>query len=244
MDPATGRTRETAELTRSRSGCVPRTAARAMDVSTKRKFRLRMLASWAGLFAICAQAASFFSCSFGTAGPLPIVPLPPPTPSLAISVSPATIVLGQSALLTWSSSGVTACTAAGAWSGPQTPQGSTRVTPATSGTFAYVLNCSTAGGSIAQSATLTVNAMAALGRAHMAVDTRQGSSVVRTDLVADVASTPALSEDPNLTEPWGLVLADKLSAVIASRKSSRSTSYDGAICCRRGRMTSKNCGAS
>jgi uncharacterized protein (TIGR03118 family) len=178
-----------------------------------------VLVCCAGLVAICAQAAAFFSCSYGTAGSVPIVPPPPPNATLSINVAPGTITLGQSALLSWSGNGVTACTASGAWSGPQSPQGSLKVTPATTGTFAYVLNCATAPtGSIAQSATLTVDAMGALS-GHL--------TVRRTDLVADVPGIGALAADPNLSEPWGLALPVGLPAVVASRKSNTSTSYDG-----------------
>jgi uncharacterized protein (TIGR03118 family) len=197
-----------------------------MHVQEKRHFRWRVLASCVGLLAICAQASSFWSCSWNTQGSLPIA-TPPVAPSLAISVAPTTIVLGQSAVLSWSSTSVTSCTASGAWSGPQSPQGTTKVTPATTGTFAYILNCSTFSGSIAQSATLTVNSMAAVSQARAAPPARHEARLVRTDLVADVSGTTALSTDPTLTDPWGLVLAERLPAVVASRKSSSSTSYDG-----------------
>jgi uncharacterized protein (TIGR03118 family) len=183
----------------------------------------------AGVVAICAQASSFFSCSFGTTAPFPVVPPPTPTPSITISVTPVTITLGQSAVLSWSSTGVTTCTASGAWSGPQNPAGSTKVAPTTTGTFAYVLNCALApAGSIAQSATLTVNAMGTVSSTRHAVRARRGASLLRTDLVADVAGTRALSSDESLSDPWGLVLGEKLPAVVASRLSDSSTSYDGA----------------
>ncbi len=199
-----------------------------MHVSENRNSRSRVLAWCAGLVAICAQASSFFSCSFGTAGSIPIVPPPPVNPSLTISVSPPTITLGQSAILSWSSSGVTGCTASGAWSGPQSAQGTIKVTPATTGSFSYVLNCSiTPAGSIAQSATLTVNPMAAVSRAHSFMSATQGVRFLRTDLVADVAGTRARSIDANLIDPWGLVLPEKHPAVATSRKSNTSTSYDG-----------------
>ena len=203
-----------------------------MHVSNKRNYRSRVLVWCAGLVALCAQASSFFACSFGTTGSLPVFapPVSPSSaPSITISVTPTTIVLGQSAVLSWSSSGISgACTASGAWSGPQNPAGSAKVTPATTGTFAYVLTCAVApAGSIAQSATLTVHAMAALNRAH-AVAANARARLVRTDLVADVPGTRAANTDPNLIEPWGLVLADKLPAVVASRGSNRSSSYDGA----------------
>jgi uncharacterized protein (TIGR03118 family) len=197
-----------------------------MHVQEKRKSRFRVLTSCVGLLAVCAQASSFWSCSWNTQGSLPIV-TPPVAPSLAISVTPATIVVGQSALLSWSSTSVTSCAASGSWSGPQAPQGTTKVAPDTTGTFAYVLNCSSFAGSIGQSATLTVKPMAVAGHAHAARLASGSARLVRTDLVTDVVGTAALNADPNLTDPWGLVLAETRPAVMASRDSNSSTSYDG-----------------
>jgi len=198
-----------------------------MHVQEKRNSRFKVLSFCVGLLAVCAQASSFWSCSWNTQGSLPIV-TPPIAPSLAINVSPATITLGQSALLSWASTSVTSCTASGAWSGAQQPQGTLKVTPATTGTFAYILNCSTFAGSIAQSATLTVNPMTVLGHARTALAARGDARLVRTNLVADVSGTTAVRTDPDLTDPWGLVLAGELPAVVTSRSSSSSTSYDGA----------------
>ncbi len=199
-----------------------------MHVSNRRYSRSRWLVWCAALLAICAQAAAFFSCSFGTAGSLPILPPPsPPAPTVSIAVVPTTIALGQSALLSWSTAGVSGCVASGAWSGAQSPSGSTKVRPANTGTFAYVLNCSIApSGSIAESATLTVTANRAASRRRIDWPVR-GMRVRRTDLVADVPGTGAVAMDPNLSDPWGLVLPANEPAVVASRKSSASA-YDGA----------------
>jgi len=201
-----------------------------MHVSRRRHSRSRLLAWCMALAVLCAQAAAFFSCSYGTVGSLPIVPPPsPPNPTVSISVAPTTITLGQSALLTWVSSGVTACTASGAWSGPQNLAGSMKVTPESPGTLAYVLNCSIApNGSIAQSATLTVDAMGARGSSRHVAVSRQSMRVRRTDLVADVAGVGARVTDPNLSDPWGFVLSGTHAAMVVSRQSGISTSYDGA----------------
>jgi uncharacterized protein (TIGR03118 family) len=197
-----------------------------MHVSKKRRLRSRVLVWCAAVVAICAQAAAFFSCSYGTATSVPVVP-PPVHPTVSINVAPGTITLGQSALLSWSANGVSACTASGAWSGSQSLQGSLKVTPATTGTLAYVLNCTVVpSGSVAQSATLIVNAMGALSRSRLE-SSRGHLTVRRTDLVADLPGVGALVADPNLSEPWGLVLPAGLPAVVASRKSNTSTSYDG-----------------
>jgi uncharacterized protein (TIGR03118 family) len=197
-----------------------------MHVSKKSDSRLRTLALAAGLVAICAQASSFVSCSWNTQGSLPVV-LPPVAPNLAITVSPSTIILGQSATLSWSSNSVTACVASGAWSGPQPSQGTSTVTPTTTGTFAYVLGCSTGVGSLADSTVLTVKPAAAGASARAVAHVPRGAGLSRTDLVTDTARTSALSTDPDLVDPWGIVLAEQLPAIVTSRASGTSTSYDG-----------------
>src|SRR6516164_5661875 len=157
-----------------------------MHVSKEGNFRSRTLALVAGFAAICAQASAFVSCSFNTQGSLPIVG-PPVAPNLAITVKPSTITLGQSATLSWSSTSVTACVASGAWSGPQPPQGTSTVTPTTTGTFAYVIGCSTSVGSLAESTVLIVKPAAAAASAHSFIQARRRTGVLRTNLVADVA---------------------------------------------------------
>src|SRR6516164_1154726 len=148
-----------------------------MHVSKQRNSRSRMLALGAGLVSVCAQATSFWSCSWNSQGSLPITP-PPVAPDLAITVKPSTIALGQTATLSWSSNGVTACVASGAWSGPQPPQGTSTVTPTTTGTFAYVLGCSTAVGSLAESAVLTVKPAAVAASARSFIVSRRGVSLL------------------------------------------------------------------
>src|SRR5215469_5030929 len=172
-----------------------------MHVSKQGNSRSRTLAVAAGFVAICAQASAFVSCSFNSQGSLPIGP-PPVAPNLAITVKPSTITLGQSATLSWTSSSVTACVASGAWSGPQPPQGTSTVTPTTTGTFAYVLGCSTPVGSLAESTVLTVKPAAAAASARSFIEARRGASLSRINLVADTAGTTALSTDPELGDPW------------------------------------------
>ena len=82
----------------------------------------------------------------------------PPAPTVTIGVSPASITLGQSATLTWSTANATACTASGAWSGSEGTSGTMSVTPTAAGSFGYVLTCTGAGGSGNSTATLTVTA--------------------------------------------------------------------------------------
>lgn len=80
--------------------------------------------------------------------------LPPAPPSL--SLSPATIAVGGSSLLSWSSISTSACVASGGWSGNLPPSGSQSVSPAAVGSVTYTLTCSGAAGQAANSVTLTI----------------------------------------------------------------------------------------
>lgn len=80
----------------------------------------------------------------------------PPAPTVTISASPATIALGSSSTLTWSSTDATSCTASGAWAGTKATSGSQSVTPAATGSGTYTLTCTGAGGSGTGAATVTV----------------------------------------------------------------------------------------
>lgn len=80
-----------------------------------------------------------------------------PPPSVQLSVSPATITVGQSATLTWTSWQLTSCTASGPWSGSVALNGTRSVSPSAPGTYTYTLSClSDSKGSRSGSATLTV----------------------------------------------------------------------------------------
>jgi hypothetical protein len=79
-------------------------------------------------------------------------------PAVTIRVAPASITLGQSATLTWSSTNATSCTASGAWAGSEGTGGTKSVTPTAAGKLSYVLTCTGAGGSGNATASLTVAA--------------------------------------------------------------------------------------
>jgi hypothetical protein len=68
----------------------------------------------------------------------------PPAPTLSISA--ASITLGDTATLTWSDSFASTCTASGSWSGVFGPSGSQPVAPSSVGTDTYMLYCTTATG--------------------------------------------------------------------------------------------------
>ncbi len=79
-----------------------------------------------------------------------------PIPAVNISVVPQAAVIGQSATLTWSAADATACTASGAWSGPQATSGTLTIIPSAAGSLSYSLSCTGAGGASNRAATLTV----------------------------------------------------------------------------------------
>ncbi len=66
---------------------------------------------------------------------------PPPRPTVSIAVSPASISLGESATLTWSSQYAGSCTASDAWTGLRPLAGTASVTPPSAGIFVYQLSC-------------------------------------------------------------------------------------------------------
>ena len=137
-----------------------------------------------------------------------------PPPTVTIAVAPTTIVLGQSATLTWTASGGTACTASDAWSGTQAATGSLKVTPAAVGTSTYTLTCSGSGynGNAARSAMLMVTA---------------ASAYSATNLVGDTGTAGALSVDPNLLNPWGIAFGPTSPAWVGNNHSNTSTLYNG-----------------
>ena len=135
-------------------------------------------------------------------------------PSVTIAVAPTTIVLGQSATLTWTSNSGNACTASGAWSGTQTANGSLVVTPAAVGTSTYTLTCSGSGynGNTAKSAMLAVTA---------------ASAYSATNLVGDTGAAGALTVDANLLNPWGIAFGPTSPAWVGNNHSDTSTLYNG-----------------
>jgi hypothetical protein len=73
------------------------------------------------------------------------------------------VQVGSSTTLTWAAYNVTSCTASGSWSGAQQPTGSLTITPMTTGTNTYTLQCTNPHGSAQNKATLTVQAASSGG---------------------------------------------------------------------------------
>ena len=77
-----------------------------------------------------------------------------PMPTVSLSLAPASVLEGQPATLTWSTTNASACAAAGAWAGSRGTSGSVRVTQDVAGTYTYSLTCAGAGGSASGLVTL------------------------------------------------------------------------------------------
>jgi uncharacterized protein (TIGR03118 family) len=138
----------------------------------------------------------------------------PPPVTLTLTVAPTTIVLGQTATLTWTSSAGSTCTASGAWSGSQAAGGSAPQTPTAVGSDTYTLTCDGAGaygGTSSKSVTLTVNAPTAF---------------TATALVGDTPGAAATT-DASLVNPWGIAFSTTSFAWVANNHSETSTLYDG-----------------
>lgn len=80
-------------------------------------------------------------------------------PTVSLTAAPSSIAAGDSSLLSWSSSGATACSASGGWTGSKGTSGSTFVKPDT--TTRYHLTCSGGGGSTPQQVIVSVGATGA-----------------------------------------------------------------------------------
>jgi hypothetical protein len=70
----------------------------------------------------------------------------PPAPVVSLSATPASLSLGRSTTLVWSSANATSCLASGDWSGPRNPTGIYDVTPTSLGTATFGLSCTGPGG--------------------------------------------------------------------------------------------------
>lgn len=82
----------------------------------------------------------------------------PPTssaPTLTLTSNAQSVAAGGAATLTWSTTGATACTASGGWSGNKSTSGS-QSTGALSSTTSFQLDCTGSGGSVSKSVSVAV----------------------------------------------------------------------------------------
>jgi hypothetical protein len=87
-----------------------------------------------------------------------LIYLTPPT--VSISVSPASITVGGSTSLTWSSTHADTCEASQDWSTVQSTSGMTSQSPAAAGNYNYTITCTNGKGSTSATASLAVAAKA------------------------------------------------------------------------------------
>jgi hypothetical protein len=151
-----------------------------------------------------------------------------PAPTVTISANPGTVANNTSAMLQWSSTNATTCTASGAWTGSEPTAGS-QSTGTLSASATYTLACTGAGGSASQSATVTVNpassTLAITSPSTLTVATKGaaynyrmaasgGTSPYTWSLVSDsgsnntwnVSGAGAVSGTPSVTETDSLVI--------------------------------------
>lgn len=133
-------------------------------------------------------------------------------PFVSLGVSPQSVLPGQPATLTWSSSGATICSASGAWAGTQALSGQATTSPVFTGDYYYALSCTDSMG----------NTTVATTNPNLYVAPNGYSS---TQLVAN-NSGMAHSSDPALLNPWGIAFPMNHAAVAANNQSNTSTSYD------------------
>jgi len=81
----------------------------------------------------------------------------PEPPAISMTVAPATIALGQSARIAWSAKNANSCSGEGSLSGAQAVKSSMTFTPMLPGSYTATLTCTGVGGTVRQSAELTVN---------------------------------------------------------------------------------------
>jgi uncharacterized protein (TIGR03118 family) len=169
-------------------------------------------------------ALTLQACGGGGGNTPPALP-----PTATISVNPTTITVGQSAMLTWSSTNAASCSASGSgWTGNQQLMGTATETPTTAGSVTYTLTCTGAatggggygGGGTAQTATQTATLTVS------AATPPPPTAFVVKSLVADGAGVAA-TQDLNLVNPWGLVFAPGDPVWIANNAKDTSTLYDG-----------------
>jgi uncharacterized protein (TIGR03118 family) len=162
----------------------------------------------AALLAACGGGGGM-----GYVAPAAPMAAPLPAASITISVAPTTVMVGQNATITWSSSSGTTCMASGAWSGSKSATGTATVTPTAAGTLNYMLSCS--GGAYSASTTQTATLMADAVTAFS-----------QTDLVSN-GTVMAATTDADLINPWGLALAPTGPMWVANNGTQTSTLYDG-----------------
>ncbi|HWG30922.1 MAG TPA: TIGR03118 family protein [Steroidobacteraceae bacterium] len=183
------------------------------------------LVSLALLLASCGGGGSSGYSGGGNNSGMGSSPTVPPA-SVMLSIQPTSIVAGQSATLTWSTQSVDSCTASAGWTVSQASGGTATVTPTAAGTVTYTLTCmatAAAVGAYGMAGAPTSGATSATAT----LTVTPASTFSFTSLVSDTSGTGALTTDPDLVNPWGIVLGPGTPMWTANNHSETSTLYDG-----------------
>ena len=79
-------------------------------------------------------------------------------PTVSLNLASSAVRVGDTTTLSWQSGGATSCTGSGAWGGSEATSGSISITPSQAGSSTYSLSCTGPGGTVTESAVLTVAA--------------------------------------------------------------------------------------
>jgi hypothetical protein len=86
----------------------------------------------------------------------------PAAPTLTLAA--ASVAVGSSTTISWTSANAASCTASGSWSGTLATSGTQTITPTAAGTLTYMLTCANSSGS-SKASTATLNVSALVGAA-------------------------------------------------------------------------------
>jgi hypothetical protein len=167
-----------------------------------------------------------------------VVSTPPPSPTVSLTLAPASITSAQSTVLSWSSANATSCTASGAWSGSKATSGSVSITPTASGTFTYSMSCSGDGGTASGSAALSVTASTSNSSAITVDSGPSGvSGVINVPYVSVTVCRPGTTTCQTIdhvlldTGSYGLrLLASQMSSTLALPAVTTASGADAGEC--------------
>jgi hypothetical protein len=153
-----------------------------------------MKTSWRAAI-VAAGSLLLSACGSGGGGDDDDGGTTPAAPTVTLTASPTSVVLGASSTLSWSSTDASACTASGSWTGARSASGTETVTPVAVGDAVYKLSCMGAGGSTEKQATVTVTAPVATGSiTGKVVDTRTGAQIEGASVRVGSANTTTNAE--------------------------------------------------
>lgn len=106
-------------------------------------------------------------------------------PTVLLSATKTSILVGRETTLSWSSTGANTCVASGAWSGPlATTAGSTTITSSVAGIYSYTVTCTGPGGPKTASLNIKVKEPAASGSAGSSSSGGAAGWEILTGLIA------------------------------------------------------------